>query len=357
MNGKRTLTTFGIAVMALALLAGLTAAQGPEPESQAAPQGELAITGTVDNDISYQGVLMEDGRRVTGLRNMTFRLYSNSSCTGAQVDSFTKTNVNVTNGLFDVDLDFDHALFNGQGLWLRVVVGGTSLGCEEILPVPYALSLRPGADMRGEVAGASMLWLQNDATSGQSNGIRAKTSSPNGYGGAFANDSNGIAIKAEGSGRIASTADSYVFVPGGQAVIHGATSGATLKYWGGGDVQLSADTPGSKEIVFPVTMPAILYGQPVRVEEIAFTFRHTEFAEISRVWVYRMRMDGSYRTILDDSTGWSSVSPFWTTLTFPLSADNVLSAEDGQLAVRVTCNLEPANNVQFVGVRIRLGHD
>jgi hypothetical protein len=38
-----------------------------------------------------------------------------------------------------------HSHFNGQGLWLEVEVGGTQIGCQEILPVPYALSLRPGA--------------------------------------------------------------------------------------------------------------------------------------------------------------------------------------------------------------------
>ena len=37
MNGKRTLTSVGIAIMVLALLAGLAAAQGPEP-----PKGEVS---------------------------------------------------------------------------------------------------------------------------------------------------------------------------------------------------------------------------------------------------------------------------------------------------------------------------
>jgi hypothetical protein len=39
--------------------------------------------------------------------------------------------------------------FNGQGLWVAVDVGGTVVGCQEILPVPYALSLRPGAVISG----------------------------------------------------------------------------------------------------------------------------------------------------------------------------------------------------------------
>jgi len=56
-----------------------------------------------------------------------------------------KPGVQVTDGLFSVELDVTHSHFNGQGLWLEVEVGGVAIGCQEILPVPYALSLRPGA--------------------------------------------------------------------------------------------------------------------------------------------------------------------------------------------------------------------
>ena len=75
----------------------------------------------------------------------------------------------VSDGHFDVELAVDQDDFNGQKLWLKVEVAGTAVGCEEILPVPYALSLRPGAtistdtflagspNLQGEV-GTSASW-------------------------------------------------------------------------------------------------------------------------------------------------------------------------------------------------------
>ena len=183
MNGKRTLTSVWIAIMVLASLAGLAAAQGLQPQNQTTTQEELATTAAVNSRISYQGVLEIDGRPVTGRAVITFALYSNSGCTGAPVDVITKPDVQVTNGLFSADIDVDHADFNGQGLWLKVLVGITELGCKQILPVPYALSLRPGADIIGAVSGtttSSVLLVQNTATSGRSYAIRAEDSSTGG---------------------------------------------------------------------------------------------------------------------------------------------------------------------------------
>ncbi|MCS7179507.1 MAG: hypothetical protein N0A03_09645, partial [Anaerolineae bacterium] len=133
-------------LLALAVGVGLSLAQGPEPPEEGVGPQDVNIAATVSSKFSYQGVLKEGGVPVTGNRNMTFRLYSDSACTIQVGSPITVTNVPVTNGLFSVDLSVTHSHFNGQGLWLKVLVGGTDLGmCQEILPVPYALSLRPGA--------------------------------------------------------------------------------------------------------------------------------------------------------------------------------------------------------------------
>jgi hypothetical protein len=44
------------------------------------PQGEVSIAATVGSKFSYQGVLRENGSPVTGSRDMTFRLYSDDTC-------------------------------------------------------------------------------------------------------------------------------------------------------------------------------------------------------------------------------------------------------------------------------------
>ncbi len=57
--------------------------------------------------------------------------------------------VNVDHGLFNVELWVDPWAFNGQGLWLRIYVDGEWLSPRQALrPVPYALSLRPGAQIQ-----------------------------------------------------------------------------------------------------------------------------------------------------------------------------------------------------------------
>jgi hypothetical protein len=99
--------------------------------------------------ISYQGLLLEGGQLVTGSRNMVFRLFNNSDCSGTPVQSVTKNGVGVEDGLFSVALDVNPAHFDGQALWLRVEAGGTALGCDEVLPAPYALFSASSGALQG----------------------------------------------------------------------------------------------------------------------------------------------------------------------------------------------------------------
>lgn len=103
----------------------------------------------VESKINYQGQLTDSGGNpLTGTYDMQFLFYD-SATGGSQVGStITKNDVAVTNGLFNVKLDVDQSDFNGQGLWLEVKVEGETLSPrQEILPVPYALSLKPGAEI------------------------------------------------------------------------------------------------------------------------------------------------------------------------------------------------------------------
>lgn len=126
-------------------------AQEPEPQGEVDPQSGVSVAATVSSKFSYQGVLKENGSPVTGRRDMTFRLYSDDTCTTQVGSDIEKSDVPVTDGLFSVNLGVTHSDFNGRGLWLEAAVAGTKIGCQEILPVPYALSLRPGALVNGTV--------------------------------------------------------------------------------------------------------------------------------------------------------------------------------------------------------------
>jgi hypothetical protein len=151
-------------VTLLALLTLLLSVSGTMAQDPRVLSGGLSVEGTVNSRISYQGVLKEDGSPVTGNRDMVFRLYSDGACTTQVGSDISMPGVPVSEGLFSVALDVAHDDFDGQGLRLEVEVGGTPVVCQEIMPVPYALSLRPGASIHNTAGDALSLALvlEND---------------------------------------------------------------------------------------------------------------------------------------------------------------------------------------------------
>ncbi len=114
---------------------------------QAAALETLAAAGNVSPTISYQGRLTDSsGNPLSGAHDMIFQLWDAETDGGTVGSAITKTGVIVEDGLFNIKLDVDPDDFNGQGLWLEVSVDGETLApIQQILPAPYALSLRPGA--------------------------------------------------------------------------------------------------------------------------------------------------------------------------------------------------------------------
>jgi len=218
-------------LFALAASGSLGLAQEPDPpDEQALPQGIVSIAATVSSRFSYQGLLKENGSPVTGSRDMTFRLYSDDTCSTQVGSDIVKSGVPVANGLFSVELDVAHNDFNGQGLWLEVEVGGTKIGCQEILPVPYALSLRPGAYINGAVAGSG-LRVDNAATNGKVYGVFGRTNSSSSWtAGVFgeATAPSGDEYLLGVYGRTNSNSHASAGVRGAAE----ATSGETFGVWG-----------------------------------------------------------------------------------------------------------------------------
>ncbi len=195
----------GLFLLTVFILTGgvltLVSAQSPSPGSETTAPMESAVisAAAVTPAMSYQGVLKEGGLPVTGAREMTFTLYSDQTCS-TQVSTHTTT-VTVSQGLFHTALNLDPADFNGQALWLETVVGGVKLSCQEILPVPYALSLRPGAAIEGSSVDP-ILSLVNDSTgqafyvrSSGGAGLSATGSTDGVYGGGGDNGVRGYSNK------------------------------------------------------------------------------------------------------------------------------------------------------------------
>jgi hypothetical protein len=116
----------------------------------------------VASRISYQGVLKEGGSPVTGSRDLTFKLYTTTDCSGTALQTINKSGVPVSNGVFSTALDVTATNFNGQALYIQMAVGGTNIGCQEILPVPYALSLRPGTQIENVKVSGSLRILDDN---------------------------------------------------------------------------------------------------------------------------------------------------------------------------------------------------
>jgi hypothetical protein len=157
-----------------ALLWGMSAAL-----AQAPPPADISAAATVASRINYQGEWREGGVPVTGKRTMTVRLYSNSTC-ASLLQTIALGSVPVTDGRFSVAVNVNQALFNGQGVWLRLQVGTTFKACQELLPAPYALSLRPGAIIQGVTScdpscPVLKIWNQAGSSSGVTNGIYVNT--------------------------------------------------------------------------------------------------------------------------------------------------------------------------------------
>ncbi len=203
-----------VSVVTLLLMGVGIAGATPFPQ----PPSPAAVAATVAGGISYQGRLTDPGGTpLNGTYAMRFIVYDDEAAGTALWDSGT-VDVTVESGLFNVVLGVDQSDFNGQALWLSITVSGETLSPrQEILPAPYALSLRPGADVVGENIGATDAVFSGYApatgtalyadanggvglfgTSESNHGIRG--SSNEGWGGYFtSSEGYGIVVSTGGS--------------------------------------------------------------------------------------------------------------------------------------------------------------
>ncbi len=161
--------SLAVAGLALLLLVGWSSTQRRMEGTKTSPRG-MGATQVVTKTFSYQGVLEENGEPVTGNRQMGFALYADGGCTTQVGDTLAKT-VSVNDGLFDVNLGFDPAHFDGKALWLETEVEGSAIGCQPFQATPYALSLRPGAIISASINAEENLLHARSGTTGPDEGV------------------------------------------------------------------------------------------------------------------------------------------------------------------------------------------
>jgi hypothetical protein len=97
---------------------------------------------------TYQGSLMENGQPANGTYDMTFQL-ADAAVIGFLLDSDTVNNVQVVDGLFTVEIDFDDDLMNNDSRWIAIVIDGTTLSPRtrlRAIPRAYRAVLADTAD-------------------------------------------------------------------------------------------------------------------------------------------------------------------------------------------------------------------
>ncbi|HVF73355.1 MAG TPA: hypothetical protein VM940_17265 [Chthoniobacterales bacterium] len=173
-----------------------------------------AFGAPVGTAFTYQGQLRRSGAAYNGTCNFEFSLWDAASAGTQQGRTQSINSVTVVNGLFTVEIDFPHPLFNearisGQARWL-----GTSVQCsgddgftpldprQPLTAVPYALSLYPGAFIRANFPQEfssnlfpSILTLVNDSSTGTA--LRAFGGFAGVYGLATSGSGSGVYGQAE----------------------------------------------------------------------------------------------------------------------------------------------------------------
>lgn len=156
--------------------------------------GQRAPSATVADSINYQGRLTDPGGvPLDGTFPMRFQIY-NAANLGTLLWDSGIFDVPVNNGYFNAELAIDTADFDGRALWLRIYVNSEWLSPrQELLPAPYALSLRPGAQIERTTSGNALETL-NTAT-----GTALWASSADGWG-VFGHSENSYAVYGSDSG-------------------------------------------------------------------------------------------------------------------------------------------------------------
>ena len=209
------------------VLAGLTLAGGAVGALPDVPEADVAA------EINYQGRLTDAaGAPLNGTHTMRFQIWS-AAVDGTQWWDSGDLSVTVVKGLFNVALGVNPRNFNGGELWLRIYVNGEWLTPrQELLPVPYALGLRPGAEITGqpdpagyvlrvEMAGAHATRAAIWSTTSTGDAVRGR--SAGGYGLAGYTD-DGYAVYGQDAGTTTARGYGGYFTSQNGVGVYGASS-------------------------------------------------------------------------------------------------------------------------------------
>jgi hypothetical protein len=172
MSAARLSLFVSLAVIGLTFVSSASAAAPPDAPRAVLAAGSGGSPAAVDTtaaeavaaSISYQGYLTDTaGNPLGGSHNLSFQLWDDPIAGNQKGADINLPGVPVAAGVFSAALPVDPLHFVGQGLWLRLGVDGQWLTPRQpLLPVPFALTLRPGARIHGDL-GAAALTVANSS--------------------------------------------------------------------------------------------------------------------------------------------------------------------------------------------------
>jgi len=130
--------------------------------AQAQETGPLIPQDSVTTAFTYQGRLLDNDAPVNATCDFRFNLYDDAWFSPSLVAGpMDRAAVEVSDGYFSTVIDFGASAFNGEGRQLQILVRcpagsgeyTTLTGMVTLNAVPYAHSLRPGANISSDTAG------------------------------------------------------------------------------------------------------------------------------------------------------------------------------------------------------------
>ncbi|GIW07759.1 MAG: hypothetical protein KatS3mg060_2564 [Dehalococcoidia bacterium] len=384
----------------LAVAAAIAGLAFLQPWNALASPAGITLLATTTSDFTYQGRLTNAvGQPVpNGSYAMTFRLYEDSAAPIGSALATAVATPTVSGGLFVVNLSGFASYVDGRDLYIGVQVGSDPelSPRQRITPVPYALSLRPGATISGsEISSGfcligtlcppgSVLYVRNTSTDppdpliGPGAGIVGRGNEGYGvWGGSETNSgvvgrtlsvvtgtgaivgygpTGGNALYASGSGRIASEAPTKLWISGQSFVknLSGDLTTWDMEEPGSAQIRSGNAAGGTRNIYLPVTVPAQQYGVDTVVESATVYYRRSGTAFITRTALWRLNpATGSFLTMIEDET--DRTSSVFASYTLDTSNNNRLTAGNGGMSVFL--ELQFSNNTDYVelyGVELTL---
>jgi hypothetical protein len=201
MKHSKTILLIGVVVL-------LTLASGGVVAQHTAEPGALALQAPiVAPAISYQGRLVDPGNGdpLTGTFDFQFSFWDDPSAGNLMGGQVYRPNQEVLDGYYRTIVDVDPGVVDGTGMWMRIQVreSGTipwdTLSPRiEVLPVMYAMTVRPGARIVGPVGRPNA--VLNATSTSHGFGLRGESLHEEGYGvvgynGSGSNSTFGAGVK------------------------------------------------------------------------------------------------------------------------------------------------------------------